>query len=161
VRRFKTAWVQSGRPILALGSVLSIAACGSWWGPSGPVRDLGDRLQARLAPDIAAGRVALDRLPDGARVTLADQNLFANGGTALGGAGQTVLTGVIQGLIDPNQLRITVTGAAATPGDGQGAQTQAVTQYFDEYGLGQTLQPPGSGDASPQGPAITIRVISS
>jgi hypothetical protein len=146
---------------VALGSVLSIAACGSWWGPPDTAQDLGDRLQARLAPDIAAGRVALDRLPDGARVTLADQTLFASGGTALGGAGQTVLTGVIQGLIDPSLLRIAITDSAAAQGDGQGAQTQAVTQYFDEYGLGRTLQPPGTGDASPQGLAITIRIVSS
>ena len=104
-------------------------------------------LQARLAPDISAGRVALDRLPDGARVTLADPDLFASGGTALGNSGQVVLTGVIQGLVDPSLLRIAVTGSAAMQGDGQGAQTQAVTQYFDEYGLGQALQ--SSAPATP------------
>lgn len=150
---------QAGRFSLTFGPVLLVAACASWCGSSGTAQDLGDRLQARLAPDIAAGRVVVDRLPDGTRVTVREPILVANRAMALDDTGRMVLTHVIQGLIDPSLLRIEVADSPAAP---------TVTQYFADYGLGQALQPaapqqvgpPGSPTA-PQGLTITVRVIAS
>jgi hypothetical protein len=151
---------QAGRFALTFGPVLLVAACASWCGSSGTAQDLADRLQTRLAPDIAAGRVALDRLPDGTRVTMREPIVVPSGAMALNDTGRMVLTHVIEGLVDPSLVQIEIADSPATP---------TVTQYFDDYGLGQTLQPaapqqvgpPGSGPAASQGLTITVRVIAS
>lgn len=149
--------------------MLLIVACSSSPGIGPTAQDLGQRLQVRLAPDISAGRATLDRLPDGARVTLVDQSLFPGGGAQLDDTGRDVLTRVIQSLLDPRILRVVVAESPAPQADLQDAQTGAVTQYFQEYGLGSVLQPatpqqgmaPGSVGAAPQALTITVSIRSS
>jgi hypothetical protein len=160
---------QAGRLAVLLSPMLLAVACSSWPGAEPAAQDLGQRLQARLAPDIAAGRATLEQLPDGARVTLVDQSLFPGGGAQLDDAGRDVLTRVIQGLLAPRILRIVVAESPTTQADLQDAQTGAVTQYFQDYGLGSVLQPatpqpgtpPGSVGAAPQGLTITVSTLSS
>jgi len=144
---------QALRPVLLLGPTLLVAACSSWFGAPQTTRDLGDRLQTRLTPDITAGQVALERLPDGARVTIVEQSLFPGGGAQLDDKGRAVITRLIQGLLAPNLLQIEVADSAATPAALQGARAGAVTQYFSDYGLGSVVQTVAPAETVPVGPA--------
>ena len=65
---------QAGRLVALFVPMLFVVACTSSGNNS--VANLGQRMQVLLAPDIAAGRVGLEQLPDGARVTLPEQSLF-------------------------------------------------------------------------------------
>ncbi len=109
-----------------------------------------------MAPDISTGRATLEQLPDGARVTLVDRSLFARG--QLTEAGYDVLTRVIQSLLDPRILLVTVAEPPVPQAAPPGAQTTAVIQYFQEYGLGPVTQP--GSVAGPQGPTITVNIRS-
>jgi flagellar motor protein MotB len=144
--------------------MLLAAACSS-----SPVersaQELGYRLQAHLAPDIAGGGAVLEQLPDGARVTLGEQALFPSGSTELDDKGRYVLASVIEALLAPRLLRIEVAESGTGPVGLQAARAQAVTRYFEEYGLGPALQvsatPSGSVGAAPQELTITVRIVSS
>jgi len=152
-----------------LGPMLLVGACSSS-GVGRSAQGLGQRLQTQLAPDITAGQVVLEQLPDGAQVTLTDQSLFPNGGTELSDQGRYVLASVIEGLLEPRITRVEVAGSSSEGYVGlQAARTRAVTQYFEDYGLGPTLlpavsqqeMPPGAASSAPQGLTITVRIISS
>ena len=159
--------IQAGRLVALFFPMLFVVACTSSGNNS--VMHLGQRMQVLLAPDIAAGRVSLDQLPDGALVTLPQQSLFPIGRAELDGKGRYILASVIQGLLDPGILRIQISDAAGTPVGLQTAQARAVTEFFVDYGLGPALQPsvapqdlpPGSVSAAPPGVVITVSVISS
>jgi hypothetical protein len=146
--------------------LLVVVACASG---NRSVSDLHQRMQLLLAPDIAAGRAGLERLPDGARVTLPQQALFPTGRSELDDKGRFVLASVIQGLLDPGILRIDIALAPGTPVGLQTAQARAVTQYFVDYGLGSSLEPaapqpespPGSVGEGVPGLTITVNIISS
>jgi hypothetical protein len=114
---------------------------------------LGRRLETSLAPDVAAGRASLEQLPNGARVTLADQSLFSgNGnGTKLTDAGRYTLASAIEGLLDPSITQVYVAGSPNGPIGLPDARTQAVTQYFTENGLGPVLRPSDQQSAVPAG----------
>jgi hypothetical protein len=158
---------QTGRLVIVLCPMLFVVACASSGNRS--VANLGQRMQILLGPDIAAGRVELDPLPDGARVTLPQQSLFPIGRSELDDNGRFLLASVIQGLLDPGILRIEIADAPGTPVGLQTAQARAVAQYFEDYGLGPTLQPavapqdlpPGSTGTPPPGLTITVNIISS
>jgi hypothetical protein len=111
----------------------------------------------------------LEQLPDGARVTLPQQSLFPIGRAELDDKGRFILASVIQGLLDPGILRIEVADPPGTPVGLQTDQARAVTQYFEDYGLGRALQPSapsqdlplGSVGTAPPGLTITVSVVSS
>jgi hypothetical protein len=161
-------YFQTGGLAALLGPVLLVVGCTSS-GVGRGAQGLGQRLQTQLAPDIAAGQVTLEQLPDGARVTLTDQSLFPYGGAELDDRGRYVLASVIEGLLAPSITRIEVAGSPAASVDLQGARTRAVAQYFEDYGLGPILLPPawqqevpaGSAGSAPQGLTITINMIAS
>jgi flagellar motor protein MotB len=154
---------QAGRLVALFVPILSVVACTSSGNNS--AANLGQRMQVLLAPDIAAGRVGLEQLPDGARVTLPEQSLFPPGRGELDDRGRFLLASVIQGLLDPGILRIDVAEPAPSPAYLQGPRASAVRQYFVDYGLGPTLQPaavpPASVDTAPQNVMITVNIISS
>ena len=123
--------------------------------------NLDSRLQARLKPDIAGGRVALDQVPDGSRVTLVSSSLYTPDGTDLDDKGRDALTALIQALLDPQLLAIEVAAAPPAPeapqpqspgapqplatppaaGAAQSARAQAVARYFEDAGLKPVVQP--------------------
>jgi hypothetical protein len=90
-------------------------------------RDLVDRLQSELAPELANGGGTLERLPDGVRITLADQTLFPAGGTKLDTRGRFVLTSLVEGLLAPALLRVDVAGPAPVPQE----RAAAVAQFLN------------------------------
>jgi hypothetical protein len=138
-----------------LGSLLLMAACSS----GSPTQDLNARLQMQLAPQIATNEAALQPLPDGSQVLLIDESLFAAGGAQLNDKGQYILASVIEGLIDPRLLRIEVADSPGTAAYLQSARVQAVTEYFADYGLAPTLQPPSAPVATTSpGTVIAIHV---
>jgi hypothetical protein len=158
-------FVQAGRLTAVLGLLLLVAGCAS----EDSAQLLGQRLQMRLAPDIAAGKATLEQHPNGARVVLTEQSLFSSGGTELDDKGRYVLASVVEGLLAPRILQIEVAEAPWSPAWMQGARRQAVKQFFEDYGLGATLQPvippqglpPAQADIPPQGMVIAITVVSS
>jgi hypothetical protein len=146
--------------------LLSLAACGESAARHN-AQILNGRLQAGLAPDLAAGRATLQPLPDGAQVTLAEQTLFPNGGAQLDDRGRFILASVIEGLLDPRILRIDLAQSPATPPDLQQARLRAVRQFFDAYLVGLALQPapvqsamaPQPVAATSQGTTVTVTVV--
>jgi len=160
--------VQSGRVVALIGVLLLATACASETGQGGAPR-LAERLQLRLSPDIAAGRATLEQFPDGARVTIVDQALFPGGSTELDDNGRFILASVIEGLLAPRLLRIQMIETASAPAFVQEARARAVVEFFEDYGLGPTLQPPlvqpgvsaGSVVMAPQGMAIAITMVAS
>jgi hypothetical protein len=131
------------RPGVCLtGTVLLLAACAPSPNVGEMSQNLTRRLNDRLAPSIAGGTATVAQTPDGARVTLANTALFAPGSnTTLGGSGQTLVTGVVQGLLAPQYMQIEVAGSPATPDYVRTQQVSAVTAFFEDYLLGPSLRP--------------------
>lgn len=161
--------VPTGRLAVWLAPALLLTACGSGIGHA--TRDLDDRLQMRLAPDIASAQASLQPLPAGAQVVLAEPAAFSTGGTELSQPGRDLLASVIEGLLDPRLLQIEVTDPAtidsakidpATTDSVQAARVRNVTQFFVDYGLGASLQPVASPQptvgSSATGLTITINI---
>jgi hypothetical protein len=154
---------QPWRLSLLVAPLLVVAACA----PSS-TQNLYDRMSARLAPDIEAGRATLQPLPSGVGVTLVGGTLFTPGRSDLSEAGRDVMTGVIQALLAPRLLRIEVETSAA-PGTLQATRVQSVAQYLRQANLGAPIQlslptqgePPGTVAAAPYEATITVNVISS
>jgi hypothetical protein len=149
----------AGRLAVVLSLVFFIAACG----PSPQQRTarlLDDRLQAQLAPDIDAGRVAVQALPDGARVTLLGSSMLLNGPQTLDEQYPAVRANVIEGLLDPTLMRVQVADTSSLPAAQRTVRVRNVETYFAANGLGSVLVPAGDGpaDAGPEGLTITISV---
>jgi hypothetical protein len=149
----------AGRLAIVLGPLFVIAACG----PSAQQRTtrlLDDRMQAQLAPDVAAGRAVVRALPDGARVTLLDSSLFPNDPKALDDQYPDIRASVIEALLDPSLMRVQVADTSTLPADQRGTRVQNVEAYFTLNGLGSVLVPTGAlpSGAGPSGLAITISV---
>ncbi|HEX4171526.1 MAG TPA: hypothetical protein VHY82_03515 [Acetobacteraceae bacterium] len=140
------------------GLVLLLAGCADERSP----RDLGDRLQTELAPELANGDATLERLPDGARVTLADQTLFPVGGTKLGERGRFVLSSLVEGLLAPPLLTVDVAGPVGTSEFLPQARATAVAQFLRGIQVAPNLlftslqagTPPGG--VAPQATTITV-----
>jgi hypothetical protein len=145
-------------PLLLL-PLLAIAACSSL--QTKATNDLNARLQKRLAPDITAGRAVVEPLPDGARVTLVEQVLYPRGGTTMDDQGINVLTHVVQSLVEPSLLQITVTASPNTPEYLKAARMKAVLQDLAPAMLGNAVQPDlmVPDNAAAPGPTITIKVV--
>ena len=151
-----------------LGFSLLAGACTQQFDQQGAIQDLGDRLETRLAPDLASGRASMQRLPDGARVAIPDEQLFSTGGVALDSKGRDSLTAVIQALIEPTLLSVSVADSPTASPALQGPRTRAVKDYFVEHGLGgmfgddsvpQAVAQPAPDGSLPQGATITISVV--
>ena len=158
-----------GRLALTLSPMLLIVGCASSSGIGRTAQVLENRMQIQLRSDIAAGRVTLEPLPDGTRVTIAEQSLYPTGQTELDDTGRSVLTNVIQALLNPALLQIAVADSPATPVGLQGPRVESVTQYFKDAGLEPALQPAAPpqetpaepAGTAPQGLTITVKVIAS
>ena len=142
------------------GLALFVAACSSTPSPGVIADDLNARLNERLASEIASGQAAVQPLPDGARVTLADGTVFSVGGVTLNDRGQYTVTSVIQALLAPTLLEIDVSGSSAASMTVQDSQARAVSKFFVDYGIIATpvpsvmpQEPPGTGV-----PVLTITI---
>jgi hypothetical protein len=153
-------WIMyhQARFALLLSPLLAVAACAS--GPQHTTRLLDQRLQDRLGPDIAAGNAAFQALPDGARVTILSTSLFPNDVKVLDGQHPDIRSSIVEGLLDPNLMRVQVTDTAALPEQQRAVRIQNVNQYFVAYGLESTLQTaaPAYAASGPAGLTIDIRV---
>jgi len=147
------------RILVVICPLLLLAACGSS-NQQRTARLLDQRLQTQLAPDIAAGNAAFQPLPDGARVTLLGQSQFPNDVQALDNKSRDVRASVVEGLLDPELMRIDVADTSTLPDDQRDTRVRDVRQYFEAVGLGSTLQsmPPEPAAATPAGLTITIAV---
>lgn len=125
---------------LLLGSPLLMAACASN-DQASATQDLGDRLQARLSNETADGRVSVERLPSGARVTIQDNALFGPAGVALTDGGRNVMTGLVQALLDPSWQQVAMAAGPNTPATLQGPRTRAMERFFSDHGLGGMIAP--------------------
>lgn len=150
----------TGRLVLLLAPLLLLAACGS--SQNRTARLLNDRLQERLAPDLKAGHVALQPVPDGARVTLLEATPFTNSKYALDDQYPDIRASVIEAMLDPMLMQVRIADTSTLPEDQRETRVLNVRQYFIANGLGQVLQPadplqaaPASG---PAGLAVTINV---
>lgn len=145
--------------------LLLVAACGQS-GQQHTVRVLDDRLQGHLAPDIAAGTVALQQLPDGARVTLLDTSMFSNDVRTLANKYPDIRANVIESLLDPSLMQIQVADTAPLPDEQRDIRVRNVSQDFVAYGLAPSLLPPapqqpippGAPATAPAGLTLTISV---
>ncbi|MGD0108165.1 MAG: hypothetical protein ABSC06_29640 [Rhodopila sp.] len=153
------------RLAVIVSPLVLVAACGA----SGQQRTTGlldQRMQAQLAPDIAAGSAVLQTLPNGVRVALLDTSLFPNDVKALDDKNPDIRGNIIEALLDPSLMRIQVADTSALPDRQREERVRNVNQYFRAYGLGSTLQPaaplpatvPGEAAAAPAGLTITISV---
>jgi hypothetical protein len=153
-------WRRSIFCLFAGGFALLASACSSAPGPDRIAAELTQRLNLQLAPEIASGQAGVQRLPDGARVTLADGTAFAPGGVTLDERGRSTVASVIEALLAPRLLQVDVSGSAAATGSIQDQQARAVTSYFEEFGIVATPLsplpqelPPGVG-----APVLTITI---
>src|SRR3954447_22408886 len=147
------------RASVSVAQLVLLLGCASERSPM----DVGDRLQAELRPELTSGSVALEQLPDGARVTLPDQTLFPAGGAELSDKGRNVLTSLAEALLAPPLLRIDVAGTAGTLMPLQQARVRAVTQFLQGIQVAPNLlfmalqeNPPAAGDVAPQATTITV-----
>ncbi len=147
----------TGRLTRLLIPLLLLGACSFDHGTARTADLLNNRLQARLAPDIAAGTAAIQPLPNGSRVTLLSTSQFPNDIDTLADKHREVRASVIQGLLDPSLLHIAVADTSALPADQREARVRNVIEYFKANGLGLIIQP-GSAPAAaaPQGLTLTV-----
>jgi hypothetical protein len=147
---------RNARRLAALLSPLVVlAACSS--GPQHTTRLLDQRLQAQLAPDIAAGKAALQPLPNGARITLLGNPPFPDNRKARETSQGDVRASVIESLLDPTLMRVTVADTSGLPQSQRDTRVRSLEQYFTDYGLASTLQP-GVPDQAAPGLTITVGV---
>jgi hypothetical protein len=130
--------------VMVLATLL-LAAC-SGPGEQRATRDLNDRLQARLAPDIAAGRAVVQPLPDGARVTL----LSSPSGQWGVEQGQDARVSTVQALLNPSLLRVEL--AKQTPYDEAMLQALSVMDW-------QSITRADPATAPPGGVVVTVHVV--
>jgi len=137
------------RASVVVAQLVLLLGCASERSP----QDVSDRLQTELAPELASGSVTLERLPDGARVTLPDQTLFPTGGAALDAKGRDVLTSLAEALLAPPLLEVAVAGPANSPLPLQQARIRAVTQFLQGIQVAPNLLLMGLQEGAPEGAA--------
>jgi hypothetical protein len=147
--------------VVTCGLALLTAACSSSPSPDQIAGDLTERLNLRLAPEVASGQAGVQRLPDGARVTLADGTVFSVGGATLDDKGRYMVASVIEALLAPSLLQVDVSGSTAATTTVQDRQARAVTSFFEDFGIFASPLPPTPQDipagAGPPVLTITIR----
>jgi hypothetical protein len=149
------------RLVVSLSPLLLMAACSS--GQQHTTRLLNDRLQAQLAPDVAAGNAVLQPLPNGAVITLPGPSLFPANVRTLDDQQRDPRAGVIEGLLDPKLMSIQIADTSALPEDQRDTRIHNVERYFITYGLAPSLAPSTAAPpaatqaaATPAGLTITI-----
>nr|WP_294517768.1 hypothetical protein [uncultured Rhodopila sp.] len=154
-----------GRITGLLAPLLLLGACSWDHGLHRSTELLNDRLQARLAPDIAAGSAALQPAQNGAVVTLLGNSDFTEKVDAQTGTYREVRASVIQGLLDPSLIHIAVADTSSLTAEQRATRVRNVTQYFKDNGLALSLLPEGQAPvvpagtpaaAAPQGVTITL-----
>lgn len=139
-----------------LSPLLLLTACGLFGHPD-TARRLDDRLQARLAPDVAAGNAIVQPIPDGARVTLLGTSQFPVNEQALDDQQRDLRASVVEGLLDPSLMWIGLADTAALPQYQRDARIRNMARYFEVNDLGSTLQAaPAPPPGAPAGLMITI-----
>jgi hypothetical protein len=152
----------TGRLTGLIVPLLLVAACSSDHGQHRTAELLNDRLNATLAPDIAAGQAALQPLPGGALVTLLGNSDFRDQVDARDNRVREVRASLIQGLLDPALIRIAVADTSSLTAAQRATRVHNVTQYFKDNGLALSLLPEGqapvlpSGAPTPQGVTVTL-----
>jgi hypothetical protein len=141
------------RAIIAILPAIFLVACSS--SQHRTARLLDQRLEARLAADVVAGRAVVQQLPDGARVTLLSPASFPNGPMALDDSNPDIRASVIEGLLDPRLMRIAVADTTTLPDEQRQTRIRNIETYFADFGLADTA--PGTGTA-PAGLTITVGV---
>jgi hypothetical protein len=153
---------QAGRSLAMLAPLVLLAACATE--PSAPVAQ-NDRMEARLAPEIAGGQLSVLPLADGTQVAIPDQALFQPGSAKLSDKGRFTLTYVIQALLEPSILTIGVADASDSL---QVARAKTVADYFSGHSLGPQLLPidapppvvpVGPAGTPLQGVSVTVNII--
>jgi hypothetical protein len=144
---------------VVLAPVLLLAACAS--SQQRTVNLLERRLEARLQPDIAAGRATVQPMPGASRVTLLDDSRFSTGTMALDDKYPDPRSNVIEGMLDPSLMQVQITDTSNLPEEQRDERVRNVAAYFAANGLGAVLSTadPASPAASPAGLAITIGVM--
>jgi hypothetical protein len=133
------------RGVMVLGTML-LAACSGRPGEQRATADLNNRLQARLAPDIAAGRAMVQPLPDGARVTLIAPAAGSEWGVGL----QDARVRTVQSMLAPRLLRIEL--ASEAPPDEAMAHAVNVMDWDSFTRTDASIAPPG-------GLVVTVHVV--
>lgn len=156
--------LRMGPLAILVGAVLPVVACSSsTTQPEREARLLNERLELRLAQDIAANRATLEPLPEGARVTVSDRHLFPGDGTELDDKSRYTLASVVQGLLALRIVKIELADSQSASFGLQATRTQAVAKFFQNYGLGPVLAPAmpqlASTGSPMQGFTITISII--
>jgi hypothetical protein len=150
------------RRIAVLLSPLVLAAGCAPSGQQHTTQVLNQRLLDHLAPAIVLGQVALQPLPDGARVTLLGASRFPREVRASDVRDTGVPASVVEALLDPTLMRIEVSDTSALPDTQRVDRVRDARQYFAAYGLGPTLRAaaplPASAGPVPAGLALTISV---
>jgi len=151
------AWHGGWRVMAVVWPVVLAAGCAG--GPGSPGSHLDARMQQGLAPQAAMHQASVQSLPDGARVTLAEDRLFAPGSADLNAQGRYLLASVIEGLLDPRLMEIQLTPAPATAAYLQQARVESVRRFFVDFALGPTLATSVAAPGSAQAFAITVHVL--
>lgn len=123
---------------VSLGALLLLAGCGAMHHCRA---ELGQRFQQQLGPALADRQVALQPLPQGVRLVVAEDALFSPGGATLTGHGRAILARAIESLLAPPLLHIDIGGPPGIPTPLQQARVQAVSDFLLHYQLGPALQP--------------------
>jgi len=145
--------------------LLLVTACGQS-GPNHTAQLLDQRLEARLAPDVATHRAVVQSLPDGARVTLLDTSLFPNNADTLDNRVSDPRANIVEGLLDPSLMRIEVADTSSLPADRRDVRVRNVIEYLRVAEVGPSLRPAeppptipaGSAVSEPAGLTVTITV---
>ncbi|MFO1027973.1 MAG: hypothetical protein U1E70_22570 [Acetobacteraceae bacterium] len=149
------------RTAAILGPLLALAACASDQQRS--VELLNRRLQTTLAPEIADNRVAVDALPDGARVTLLDAARLPDDEGALDNRERDPRASMVEGMLAPDIMRLSVADTGVATELQRKKRVDSFVQYLQAFRLGPTLQtaevmPMNTVTDGPQGLAVTLRV---
>lgn len=143
------------RCALLFTPVLLLGACGS----QHTAQQLDDRLQAHLAPQVAAGRAVVQPVHSGVRVTLMDLSVYPNDKPTLNDVAADVRADVIEGMLNPTLMQVQVADTSTLPEDQRIVRVSNVQQYFIQNGLELVLSPADQAAADgPAGLVITINV---
>ena len=149
------------RTAAILGPLLALCACASDQQRS--VEMLNRRLEVPMAPEINENRVALQALPDGARVTLLDAAKVPDDEGALDNRERDPRASMVEGMLAPDIMRLSVADTGAATELQRKKRVDSFVQYLEAFRLGPTLQsaevlPMNTVTDGPAGLAVTIRV---
>jgi outer membrane protein OmpA-like peptidoglycan-associated protein len=151
--------VMTGRYVAVACAAALLAGC-SGSGPEFAARQLRERLQTKLTPQVAANQAGIQRQRDGAVVTLNEPALFAVDSTDLTPEGRYTLASLTEALLDPRLMQISVRGGSGTTELLADQRAQTVENFVEAYSLGpplpMTAQP---RPAAVAGLTVEIRVV--